>query len=365
MRHFKNKNSCLPGGQLSFISSLSWTAAAAGLAFLLLAAQEPSGIMLVSARTVPKPLESPTLLVNGNILESPGGSHQELLQSLPNHGMPMTNLSVVEQPTLSHPSVPAPGSASGTCNCPDLFSPVCDQNGNTLASSVCEAVECLGLQIGSFSEEWCLADMDNERTAEGDDGKVTAEECDCSSETDSPPVCSEDGSQIAINACEAFMCLGFPADSFAEEWCLGSNMTSGTSPDEGKGGEVTAEKCDCSNETDSPPVCSEDGSQIAINDCEAVMCLGFPVDSFAEEWCPSNMASGSSSDEGKGGKVIAEECDCSNETDSSPVCTYDGVQVAINACEAVECLGLPADSFAEFWCDEEVMMEEEAAIATA
>ena len=336
---YKKKNPCLP--------------AAAGLVFLLLAAQEPIGVMLISAmRTVPKPFES-TLLVHGDVFESPGGSHyQELLQSLrPNHGMPLTNhdaLQVVEQPTLSHPSAPATGSASGTCICPDLFSPVCDQNGNTLASNVCEAVECLGLQIGSFSEEWCLTGMDDERTSGG--RKSTAEECDCSSETDSPPVCSEDGSQIAINACEAVMCLGFPVDSFAEEWCP-SNMASGaSSADEGKGRKFTAEECDCSSETDSPPVCSEDGSQIAINACEAVMCLGFPVDSFTEEWCPSNMASGASSDEGKGRKFTAEECDCSSETDSPPVCSEDGSQIAINACEAVVCLGFPVDSFAEEWC---------------
>ena len=46
------------------------------------------------------------------------------------------------------------------------------------------------------------------------------------------------------------------------------------------------------------------------------------------------------------------ECDCPI-VESSPVCFADGAQVAINACEAVMCLGLPVDSFSEEWCGED------------
>ena len=179
-------------------------------------------------------------------------------------------------------------------------------------------------------------------TDEGEGGKVTAE-CDYPS-TDSSHVCSADGAQVAINVCEAAMCLGLPVDSlFSEEWCLVDMMASAT--DQEEGGKVTAE-CDCPI-VDSSPVCFADGAQVAINACEAAMCLGLPVDSFSEEWCLVDMMA-SATDQEEGGKVTAE-CDCPI-VESSPVCFADGAQVAINACEAAMCLGLPVDSFSEEWC---------------
>lgn len=222
------------------------------------------------------------------------------------------------------------------CGCPDEGQPVCDERGNVVARSWCEAEKCLGLQWGSFSSEWC-----------GSVKSVEFPETDCGCPSRGQPVCDWDGNVVASNQCMA-RCLQLTLGTYAAEWCgnEGDNNTD-TLAKEGSAGsdEQVALECNCPT-AGSRPVCNTRGEVMASSRCEAEQCLDLLWGTFSEEWC----------DNRNDNKVptIPEfpgsSCDCFAVWE--PVCDWDGVVVAGNQCKA-RCLQLTLGTYAAEWCGNE------------
>eukprot|EP00873_Tetraselmis_striata_P003752 jgi/Tetstr1/424016/TSEL_014627.t1 len=244
------------------------------------------------------------------------------------------------------------------CGCPDGGEPVCGPSGDEVASSRCEAEECLDLPWGSFAEEWCNYEGDPQMSP-----------CDCPD--GGKPVCDVDGRMVAGNTCKAKNCLELPWGTYATEWCDGVDTVGFPScdcPDGGaavcdaRGAVVAYNRCEaeecfdllwgtyaeewCKGDAAIPefptcgcledlywPVCSANGTEVAPSRCQAVECLQLPGGTFSEEWCPGHA------------------CDCPPD-DDEPVCDTDGLILARSRCEARECIGLSWGTYAEEWCSD-------------